>query len=475
MIAAVVMVALASGSLLWARALRRARREGWRDLAAACHLSEPVETGSWFDPGLAARTGDLWVRLQWYGREWYTRERGDSGYRIGIRHADNHLAGIELRPEGASTALEKALPAALGGRAEIELGDQLFDGAFYVGGAPARVFAVLDTETRSRLLRLAGLAHITLNRGDLSLEVPQDESLASFARVHRVLELALDVATRLARPGAPVERLAENARADPRPLVRLRCLQVLMREFGEDPATHEVAVSACSDPDPEVRLRAASAIGGEGVPVLLALAEDPSTDDAYAAAAVSALGRLLSFERASSLLERALRERRHETARACVASLAAHGEPAVAPLARVLALRLDHVADAAARALGATGAASAERALLAALADPRGAARLAAVDALALVGSAAAVLPLKEVLDRAGHGERALARAARQSIAVIQSRLPGASPGQLSLARATEESGQLSLAEDRRGQLSVPGGEPGALSLPEPDEEPSRQ
>jgi 16S rRNA U1498 N3-methylase RsmE len=44
--------------------------------------------------------------------------------------------------------------------------------------------------------------------------------------------------------------------------------------------------------------------------------------------------------------------------------------------------------------------------------------------------------------------------AVRQAIAEIQSRLPGASPGQLSLAGA--EAGQVSLAgEGQRGQVSL--------------------
>lgn len=463
-----VVAALAGVSLLWAREQGRARRAGWRQLAAAHDLAEPVETGSWLNPGLAARAGDLWVRLEWYGRDWYTNKGEEAGYRIVIRHVEDRLGGLELRPEGAGTALEKALPVVLGGTREVEVGDQLFDGAFYLGGAPARVFAVLDGETRSHLLRLGGLGRLALGRGELSLEIPQDDSLASFVRASSALGLALDVARRLCRPGSTVARLAERARADPSPLVRVRSLLVLMREFGEDPAAREAVVSACSDPSPEVRLRAASARGGQGVPTLVALAEDTAAGDAYAAAAVSALGRLLTLERTTALLERSLRERRTETARACVDNLGAHGAPAVGPLARVLALRLDGLAEGAARALGATGSASAEPALLAALADPRGHARVAAVEALGRIGTAAAVLPLKEAMSRAGFGERALARELRQAVARIQSRLPGASPGQLSLA--TGETGQLSLAEAEIGRLSLAEGEPGALSLPRPGE-----
>ncbi|HYU31630.1 MAG TPA: HEAT repeat domain-containing protein [Thermoanaerobaculia bacterium] len=57
-----------------------------------------------------------------------------------------------------------------------------------------------------------------------------------------------------------------------------------------------------------------------------------------------------------------------------------------------------------------------------------------------------------------------LQRAARQAIAEIQSRLPGASPGQLSLAGT--EAGQLSLAQIEEGQLSLVPEKAGRLSLP---------
>jgi hypothetical protein len=73
----------------------------------------------------------------------------------------------------------------------------------------------------------------------------------------------------------------------------------------------------------------------------------------------------------------------------------------------------------------------------------------------------AAVAPLKEVAER--HRQAEFQRAARQAVAEIQARQPGASPGQLSLA--SPEAGQLSLANVEAGRLSFPAGEPGRLSL----------
>lgn len=67
-------------------------------------------------------------------------------------------------------------------------------------------------------------------------------------------------------------------------------------------------------------------------------------------------------------------------------------------------------------------------------------------------GDATAVQPLQEAAERSLF-DLTLRQAARQAVAEIQSRLHGASPGQISLAEA--EAGQLSLAPFEAGQLSL--------------------
>ena len=116
----------------------------------------------------------------------------------------------------------------------------------------------------------------------------------------------------------------------------------------------------------------------------------------------------------------------------------------------------------AAQALGETGSPAAEPSLIPALQREEDGLRVAAANALGRVGSAAAVLPLKEAAERSWL-DRDLRRATRQAIAEIQSRLQGASPGQLSLAGA--EAGQLSLAQADAGQLSLSTDSAGQLSL----------
>ena len=265
------------------------------------------------------------------------------------------------------------------------------------------------------------------------------------------------------------QRLAENARQDPEAGVRLQNLLLLIREFPGDPGTVEALRAACSDPSPEIRLRAAKELGAEGRDVLLELAESLE-DDAVSAEAVSPLGRELPFERTRAILDRALRRRRLQTARACLEALGRSGDAAaVDVLAKVMEQEQGELAAAAARALGATGSPAAEPPLILALQREQADLRVAAANALGRVGSAAAVLPLKEAAERS-RLDRELRRATRQAIAEIQSRLQGASPGQLSLAGA--EAGQLSLAEAEAGQLSLATDPAGQLSLApaEPDQ-----
>jgi HEAT repeat protein len=83
--------------------------------------------------------------------------------------------------------------------------------------------------------------------------------------------------------------------------------------------------------------------------------------------------------------------------------------------------------------------------------------RLAAAEALGRIGTAAAVLPLREAAS-AHPGDGVLRQVVRESVAAIRARLTGASPGQLALAEGA--SGHVSLAEDPRGRVTVPD-EPG--------------
>ena len=243
------------------------------------------------------------------------------------------------------------------------------------------------------------------------------------------------------------------------------------------PRTDEAIHAAITDPSPETRLRAAKELGNAGRDVLRELAESME-DDKVSAEAVSILDRKLPFERTRAILDQALSRRHTQTARACLEALGRSGaNAAIDVLQEVIAQEKGELAAAAAQTLGAIGNPAAEPSLILALQREQADLRVAAADALGRVGSVEAVLPLKEATERSWL-DRGFDRAARQAIAEIQSRVQGASPGQLSLAGAEAgqlslaeaEAGQLSLAGDTAGQLSLPLAEPGQLSL-EGDEE----
>jgi hypothetical protein len=334
---------------------------------------------------------------------------------------------------------------------ELEVGSEPFDKTFFIGGPVRLVFALLDAETRNLLLRASGEIsnRIKIVNGELVAEVADRQ-------LPRVLPLLLKVGEWFNQPVEIGQRLVLNATQDPEDRVRLKNLLLLAREHSGDPEIRKVLRAACSDPSPEIRLRAGRALGAEGLPVLLKLTEDLE-DDAVSAEAVSVLGRELPSERIQSILRLALTGRIcHQTARTCMAALSRDGDAAVGVLAKVLEHESEELAVFAAEVLEKIASPCAEAPLLLALQRDQPALRIAAVKALARIGTAAAVLPLKEAAERFSR-DPPLVQAIYQAIAGIQARLPGTTPGQLSLARA--EAGQLSIANDPTGQLSISGDE----------------
>jgi len=340
---------------------------------------------------------------------------------------------------------------------EIEIGSEPFDKMFFIGGPARLVFALLDAETRKVLIHASGEI-------PKRMEIFGGELVAEMAdrQLPHLIPLLLRIGEWFAQPVDIGQRLIQNATRDPEAGVRLKNLLLLARELSGDPETRKVLRAACSDPSPEVRLRAGRALGAEGFPVLVKLTEDLE-DDAFSAEAVSMLGRELSMERIRDILRRALDRRCHHTALACMNAMGRDGDAsAVGVLAKVMENEQEKLAVCAAEVLEKIGSPEAEGPLILALQRDQPALRVAAANALGRVGSTPAVLPLKEAAERFSR-DADLGRAARQAIAEIQSRLPGASPGQLSLAGA--DTGQLSLAQADAGQLSLAQDVTGQLSL----------
>jgi HEAT repeat protein len=431
---------LAGGIAVW-KGLGHVRLRRWHDAAVACGL-QVVEI-----------SGPLVRRMK------LTAQKGSLTVQIEVRHGKDEAIWVVVTGPvgfyGVRICREQNRPRGL---REIEIGDDRFDKEFWVEGPPQLV-GVLNADTRRLLLRVSSGRRLEIADGELRVGI-FDHDLPD------LLPHLLEIAQRFTPRADVVPLLAKSARRDPEAMVRLQNLLLLLHEFPKDPRTMEALRTACSDANVQVRLRAALELGPQGHKALMKIAES-TEDDACSAKAVTTLGRELGFKRLRAILMPALGKRRIRTAVACLEALGHGGEAAAVPvLAKILARERNELAATAARALGWMGSPEAETPLILALERDDLEVQMSATSALAGVGSAAAVAPLKDAARSSRNDE--LRRLARQAVAEIQSRLPGASPGQLSLAEA--EAGQLSLAQAEAGQLSLATDSAGQLSLG-PDED----
>jgi HEAT repeat protein len=451
MIEVALAVAGAVAAAVWILQQVRQGQEllsAWRSAAVEAGV-QVMEEKTWGPVGLIGMAGEHRVLID------EIPNKQASGTRIVIEGN----SGITLSPLAADVG--KTIE-----RREIELGDEAFDGEVYVRGSPEVVRALFDAALREQLRQLLrgwvrvdapgihGLeGTISLREGDLHAVFRRQWNDMLRTSLPEVLAVLLAVARKLEKPDDVVARIAENTRSEPEWRVRRESVRMLAERYPDHPVTRESLQRGCQDENEEVRLRAALGLKDEGRATLLEIATRQDADDGRAATAIAALGEHLPDAAALSVLDDALRRKQTGTVHACLALLGRRGGPtAVERLARVLVEEAPDLAVAAALALGATGSPAAEAPLLQALKDLP-AVSTAAAEALGRVGSARAVLPLQEA---AAHTEAPgpLQHAVRQAIAEIQSRLPGASPGQVSLAEG--DAGQLSLAEeDASGRVSL--------------------
>src|SRR5262245_27028811 len=387
------------GFYVGVRSQRRERAE-WAEQARAAGLEDVVPyTGLWSGAVLTARWGRHAIRI-----EKYSRNREDSGTRVVI----DGNSGLTLRAEKDVQAMQRVM-----GPREVEIGDEEFDREVYVeGGDPTLLRAVLDVETRGivrrfldGVMRVAGMGggllpgRAAIQDGSLVLEVRTGYAKPLRANFPELIQGPLELARRLERPSGVLKRLVENTRQEPHWRMRLESVKLLAATFRHHAEVRELLSAGCDDEHQEIQLHSALGLGAgdaTGRATLLELASRGWSDDAVAARAVAALGSALPADQAAAVLAHALRTRQHETARACMQALAGSGAPGtVDTLAKVMRVETGALSVAAARALGACGAA-AEAPLVEALGDDDHALRAAAAEALGRAGSAAAVLALKE-------------------------------------------------------------------------------
>jgi hypothetical protein len=340
---------------------------------------------------------------------------------------------------------------------ELEIGDDEFDRSFFVLGPPTLVYALLDAETR-RVLKKLTASHraggVEIEQGRLQLHEPGSEGLRP-EPVERCARDAVALARRLLPPADMARRLCENAQKDPLPAVRLNNLRAAIREAPGSAQTRAALMAATGDRDTSVRLRAGLALGADGRDALVSVADSDAAGDTEVETALEALGADVPVVLVARVLRRSVGVNLDRppslprAARACVAALARAPAADAISLLQALLLASASLADDAARVLGRIGGPDAEAALIGALEGEVPEGRLAAARLLGDVGSAAAVVALREAEARGGE----LRKAARQAIADIQSRL-AAAPGAVSLSGS--EAGQVSMVEDPSGRVSLP-------------------
>jgi HEAT repeat protein len=434
-------VAVGGVSLAFFLAQAFGRAATWRHAALTSGLRDVREKSTLgFVTELHGQADDLEVTL-----EGYHRGRHEHGTRIVVDGHGHIPVSLNLRAEGFTASLDKTF----GGK-ELEIGDPGFDREIYVRGPENLLLPLLDVETRSAVRSVVALRGQAAD-GTVRIEV---RTWNNANRIASALDKALAAARRLRRPDDPVERLVKIAATDYYPAVRVRCLDLLRRAHAEDERAHMAFRNALRSADTETRLIGAIALADEGQSALIEIASHPDTQEPFAARAITALGTSLPPERAASILEAAIQTERNALALAAVGALGlVGGALAVSRLALVLGSSHTGLAAAAAGALASIGDVSAETPLIAALSSEQGELRIAAAQALGSIGCAVCVAPLHAAVD-AHLLDLGLRSVARQAIAAIQARLPGASPGQVSLAEG--EGGRVSLAGDEQvGHLSI--------------------
>ena len=344
-------------------------------------------------------------------------------------------AGLELRHE--------SLGKRFVGGTEITIGDPAFDSQFFVQGSPLFVRAAFDAATRALALDVFGprpSAARELLEEDRAVGVAEGELVARFVddgyphppiTPEECLAKALRLGERLLAVRLE-ERIAEVAKTDPLADVRRAAIATLLEAHPRAVLTRETLEAACADDDPRVRLIAAVGLGvTAGKRTLLGLASRTNVPDEVSARAVKELRSHLPEGQARDVLGAALRERRLETAAACLDTLSRSG-PNGDVIARVLSLEAGALALAAARALGRCG-------------------------------TVAHIALLREVEARAPKDTQ-LRKAARDAVAVIRGRLIGADEGQVSLAG--DDAGQVSLTRDDGGRMSLAEDDTRSVPLP---------
>ncbi|MEL6186740.1 MAG: HEAT repeat domain-containing protein, partial [Myxococcota bacterium] len=330
-------------------------------------------------------------------------------------------------------------------REALTLDDPDFDELVKVRGSEAAALALLDADTRELLTqlvrgggyyaegRLSSEGNYLEDMGWDARRPPERES-SLLKHIHPMVELA----DRLRRsPEEDLERIAANARSDPKEAVRKRNLVYLTTHASGTEVARDAVRAALEDPSSGVRLWAARRVEDARVPTLIDVARDESAepgdrlealDEVVQDAAEAEILDLLS----TLLLTANLRVRQVALKHARTREVPSLRERAEACLTE----EDEGLLVAAVGALGQVGTESTLPLLAGLLEDPRLSVRIAASEALGRIGT------IDEVPELLTHAEgvftdAGLRRAASNAVAAIQARAGHPDAGRLAIMEPT--------------------------------------
>ena len=326
--------------------------------------------------------------------------------------------------------------------------DKKFDDAIHIRGQVLHVAAMMSQEVRALVLRFVLHRGVTLRNGEV---VWLGGGKVSEERLEEMLEVLREIAqSAQITPTLYPARLRAIVETDQALGVRRNALSFMASRLSQKNADVRAAFQiALEDSEPELRLIAAKQLGVGGNKTLEALVQDREVEDKIRAEALALVINDLSTEHGAALLKVCL-----ETGEPLLlgAAFQAIERSTIRGLGPRLVAFIDgasgrdaSVVAGAIRALGCVGAPDVEATLVRLLEHKNTDVQLVTMQALAQLGSIAAVEPLMAM--SSGLTRPTLVKqVARGAIVKIQSRSAHAGAGHLSLAE-NNTMGRLGLIE----------------------------
>ncbi|MFC1848731.1 HEAT repeat domain-containing protein [candidate division CSSED10-310 bacterium] len=364
---------------------------------------------------------------------------------------------LSLGKEDFKSTMLKAV-----GRDDIRTGDDWFDEKMLIHGTSDLIIGFFDYKTR-KLIR-AILAHdeyeIHLNAEYFELKIPG--LIRNTTHFIRILKLLLNLSSELQRPPKVKERVVENILQDKMAAVRKRNIEALVAHGPMNDDIRQTLRKAVLDTEPVVKLTAAFYLGPEGYPHLGNMLQE--SPEPYQSQALHIL--IQKDDPATIPYIRLALANIKLAATAALVLGDFKDTGSINLLIKVFHKSTSNsIKLAAVKALGAIGSAEASDFLLEQRAHPDFEIQLQVLQALGNCGEIQVVETLINYMNSVT--QTRVKSAAKEAIALIQSRLGPAEKGWLTIAEQHAAEGALSVSSpEPEGTLSI--NEPTDAEVDEP-------